>query len=261
MKNKIMGMAIVIAFSAAAHAGMINSHSFNGVTTSNISTTGTLDWGFISGAPGLFNPGPYNDADFGTGVVNNKGDSLTTVNGSPEIGNVTLTEGTSGQNTTGNFSLDTASGFTFDGVDAEGGYQLDGGDDDVWTLRFNDLGVGTFEISVYLGHEQTDQSFTMDYSLSDGAATNSGTTTMGTLAGLGSTVSADNGGLGRSFSYNIDVTTTTSTADLELTFGSASGTNGFGVLAGYTVVPEPATMSLVASFGLALLVLRRRFRS
>lgn len=60
------------------------------------------------------------------------------------------------------------------------------------------------------------------------------------------------------FTYKISVTTTATTDDLALTFGSKSGNTGGGILAGYTInqIPEPSS-ALLGALG-ALLLLRRR---
>ncbi len=268
MKNKNLAVPVVSAiacaalFSPSAKAATVVSSSFNGVTNGAIDTSGTLDWGYLSSQQnsGFFDSNlagggeSYNNTAFNA-VANNAGDTLTTVSPSSTIGTVTLTEGTTGTDTVD--GQPNTSNFTFDGSTAFGSYgNFAPGEADVWTMKFNDLGIGTFAISVYMGHSDNGRVFDMDYSLGENGTFVTGTTTSPQLSTLGSTVAAY-GTSGSAFTYDIEVTTTTATEDLTLTFGGVNGGNGGAILAGYTVaVPEPSA-ALLGGLG-ALLLLRRR---
>lgn len=260
--------AIMLGASLPTSAAVtVNSHTFSGVTNGAIDTSGTADWGYVSvagvssgGVSGLFDSNlggaglSYNNTDFGS-ITRNDGTILTTVKASPTVGNVTLTEGTSGTNTVDAQSNST--GFTFDGSAAFGSYgNFAPTEQDVWRMTFNDLGVGQFAIRIYMGHTNTNRSFDMDISF-DGGASTALTTTSGALSTFGSTVPAS-GGLG--FAYDIDVTTTSATDDLTLTLGGIGGSSGGAFLSGYTVtaIPEPAASMLAGLAGICLLARRRR---
>lgn len=181
-------------------------------------------------------------------------DNLTTVGGSSPIGEVRLTEGDGSTDVIDGRNL--TSPFTFDGNASYGSIgSMAPGEDDVFTLNFNDLGVGNFLITLYMGHTADNRSFEMDVS---GTGVTAFSDTSGTISALGSTV---NYGSGVAFLYQINVTTDASTDDLALTFGSISGSTGEGLLSGYTIaIPEPSSFALMALAGISLFLLRRRIR-
>ncbi len=238
-KKSLLTMAAALLYAASTYAGTIDSSSFNGLTDGAVSTAGLADWGYVSvqGAlnNGLFNgsAGAYNNLAYGS---LDKSDSavLTTVYGSSEIGSVTVTEG---QGLDGSTAY---SAITFDGNQAYGGVRSLAPSENAFTIVFNDLGMGTFNITLYLGHSADNRTFNMNYNLSDGggAADKAGTTSSGLISGLGSSVTFSTG---IAFTYDITITTATTGADLSLNLVSVSGSSGDGLFAGYTVAggPEP----------------------
>ncbi|BCX48041.1 hypothetical protein HAHE_19490 [Haloferula helveola] len=254
--------AIAVSAGVAGAAITVNSSSFSGVTSGAVNTAGTADWGYISVAGGFFDSNlggagaSYSNTSFGT-VSNNGGTVLSTVSGASTIGTVTLTEGTTGTDTIG--GQGNVSNYTFDGTTAHGSYgNFAPNEANIWQMTFNDLGIGQYEITLYMGHSENNRVFDMDVSF-DGGSTTEFTTTSPQIGTLGSTVAAY-GSSGSAFTYNIDVTTTSATDDLTLTFGGVSGGFGGAILAGYTVtpIPEPSTCALIGLAGVAVFLRRRR---
>lgn len=246
-KMLIAALAASTALVGTATAGTIDSDSFNAVTDAAVSTAGTLGWGYIDTAGNFFGTS-YNNTPYGD-------IPQATASGT----SVTLTEGTAGTDTVS--PQNNIPNYTFDGTQAYGSYGNYGpGEQDIWTLTFNDLGIGTFTITLYMGHSNTGRSFDMDVSLDDGGAPVTKTTNVGAISGLGSTVTAY-GASGAAFTYDITVTTTTAGADLSLVHGDTSG-GGFGgaIFSGYTVsgtvIPEPSSLALLGLSG--LMMARRR---
>jgi hypothetical protein len=131
-----------------------------------IDTTGTGDWGFVSVAGGFFDSNlagggeSHTNTDFGS-VDKNDGTIITTVNGSSSIGSVTLTEGTTGTDTIS--PQGNVSNYTFDGTIAHGAYgNFAPTEQNFWQMTFNDLGVGEFDITLYMGHSTTNRGFDID---------------------------------------------------------------------------------------------------
>lgn len=238
--------ALAVVSACSAQAGTIDSSAFNGVTNAAVDTTGALDWGYFNNDGNTFD-GVYNAVQFGS-------IGITTVSASSSIGTVTLTENDGVADAVQAQTNDAL--FTFDGnatFGSYGGFAPD--EDDIWTLTFNDLGVGTFTVTLYMGHSSTNRVFNVDATLTDSGGNDSTTTVSPQIGTLGSTVEAyPNNGV--SFTYDITVTTTDAGADLELVFGGNSGSFGGAIFAGYTVVPEPGSLALLGLGG--LLIARRR---
>jgi hypothetical protein len=253
----------------SASAGIINSASFSGSTSAAVDTTGALDWGYVDTAfvsasdQALFANGAnfdYSNTDFGA-LTSNDGETVVTeVSGSSGIGAVTVTEtaGTGGAGIGGKPM--PVAGYTFDGNTAYGAYgDFGGGDNPVWSMTFNDLGLGARTITLYMGHTAGNRIFTMDATLTGVATSTDGSDAAG-ISNYGGALSWETSGSGGVlFKYVIDVTTTSADDDLTLTFGSVSGNGGVALLAGYTVtgdVPEPGSLALLGLGG--LLIARRR---
>jgi PEP-CTERM motif len=252
-------LALSVSSSISNAAIIVNSHSFNGVTTGAISTAGAADWGYVSVSSGFFDSNltgaglSYNNTPYGS-LTRDTGVSITTVSGVSSIGTVTLTEGTTSSNTV--TAQSSTSNFTFNGNTSYGSYgSFASTEQDVWTMGFNNLGVGQFNIRLYMAHEQSNRVFDMDVS---GTGLAGFTTTSAQIGTLGSTV-AGIGTNGSSFIYDITITTTDASDDLSLTFGSVSGSTGTAIFSGYTVtqIPEPST-ALMGGLGLLVLFRRRR---
>lgn len=261
MKSTSLTLAASLAALPAAHAGTVIASTFNGVSSGVVSTTGLADWGYVS-VQGAINDGLfdnlYNATSFGSVTRPNGANPdqvLTTVSLTSTIGAVTLTEG-NGTDNTRISGQSNAGVFTFGGNASHGSYGgLAAAENNAWTMTFNDLGIGTHLITLYMGHTSDTRSFRMNYSLSDAGITASSTTS-GAISGLGSTLAF---GTGDAFTYSIEVETTTATGDLSLTFDSLSGSSGGALFSGYTVatIPEPAS-ALLGGLGFLVLLRRRR---
>ena len=263
--SKILTLGALLLSTQSNAAIIINTHTFSAVTNGAISTTGLADWGFVDTAGGFFDSNlgggglSYNNTDFGS-IANNGGTVLTSVEGSPSIGSVTLTEGTTGTDTIS--PQGNAPNYTFDGTAAHGSYgNFAPNEADIWRLTFNNLGVGDHTIKLYMGHSATNRIFNMDVSF-DGGTSTFVTTTSPQIGTLGSTVAAY-GATGLAFTYDIDVTVSDPSDDLTLTFGGVSGSFGGAIFSGYTVssVPEPSSILLFSLAGLGFFAHRRRTSS
>ncbi|MDA9260973.1 hypothetical protein N9P58_03805, partial [Puniceicoccaceae bacterium] len=211
-RSLIVAATAATAFSCAVQAATVNSDGFSGLSNGTISTTGTADWGYVSvngdgtTGPGLFDgSSDYSDQAYGT--LDNGGSVLTSVSGSSSIGAVKVTENTSAIS-----GSNSASGLTFGGNAAYGSFRNFGATADAFTINFNDLGVGTFDITLYLGHTSATRDFTINYNLTDAGGDVSSSTASGLISALSSSVGF--GSEGSTFAYTISVTTTDASADL-----------------------------------------------
>ncbi len=230
---------------ATLQVGTVDASGFYDVTDKAVVTTDLLDWGYVSrqannnqsGGFGSISEVNANNVPFGSLALGGYG-NLTTVSGSSSIGTVTFTEGAPSDVLGAAFTSATGGWYSFDGMAAHGDMRgMNGNEQDVWTLTFSDLGVGQFDITLYLGISKAtaNRIFDMDYSLVDG----------NTISGTSTSATANTYSLYETpavaedfylFTYQISVTATTAGADLSLTFGGVSGDNGGEVLlSGYTV--------------------------
>lgn len=256
--NKIIFLTTTAsALTAVSHAATLVSSTFvSGTTPSTVVTTGStvVDWGYLAGG----------STAFGTTGTSN----FTALNGAnydatPGIGAVTFAPGTV---SSGNSAGVTQPTFTFSGGNSPAtGTNINAGawvssfasnETNGMTLNFNDLGIGTHTVSVYVGHRLTSGTvprvFSMDYSLaaSDGNVT--GNTSSNSVA-AGPTV------IYSVYQLKVDNAADAS-ADLSLVWNSVSGDSGQGYFAGYTIetvaIPESSS-ALLGGIG-ALVLLRRR---
>ena len=248
--TKISALAVCCAISSTPlHAAVtFSSSSFNGLGSSNVDLTGLADWGYVSATSGFMDDNPaaklYRDLDDGGSPAT----SVTTTYGSSSIGDVFLTEDGD------TLSASNVPGISFGGTDAYGSFRNFGTTEDAFTIEFNDLGVGDFTITLYVGHTNTSRIYDMDY-LGTGAA--GGTTAM---SGNFTTYTTAVGGM---LAYVITGSTTDALDDVTLSMGNAAGSGGSGAgfFSGYTVdvtpIPEPSA-ALLGLFGSLLLLRRRR---
>ncbi|PXA04941.1 hypothetical protein DDZ13_02960 [Coraliomargarita sinensis] len=235
-------------------ATLVNS-SFDLNPNTAVDTTGTADWGYFVEGVG-FTDGMttgvavnFDDLTFDDGP----GPSAATVSeSSPGIGEVLYTP-TDTSDGTG--TADTI-GFTFDGNNAGQRLHNIGGDEEIFSMKFNDLGAGTHTMTFYAGHDNNSREMDIDYFVyeEDDAETSA------TLSGTG----LQSGGLvnGRG-TYTLEFSTATANTDIVFNLGSAGSGVGAWTLSGYTLttvaVPEPSSFALLAGcFGLTWVMLRRR---
>jgi hypothetical protein len=251
--NKILLTSAFTLLTAASYsqaAVTFNSDSFNGLASNNVDLTGLADWGYVSVQSGFMDDDPaaklYSDLDDGGAPAT----SVTTTFGSSTIGDVNYTEDDDV------LSATNVPGLNFGGSTAYGSFRNFGTTEDAFTIEFNDLGVGDFTITLYVGHTNTSRIYDMDF-VGTGAA--GGTTVMS--GNFGTYTTAVSGML----AYTINVTTTDALDDVTLSMGNAAGSGGSGAgfFSGYTVeetvVPEPSAFALLAGmFGLTWVMLRRR---
>ncbi len=260
-------VAALCTLGASANAATVNSSAFIGLgnTSYAVTTTGILGYGYITSSVNF--RGPFgNIAGQGGNYVHSNvlfgdlerinstfdgvdaGVKVTAVGGTYQ--NVYFTENASNlvDSRTG------TSSYTFGGTSTTGNIgQVANNDDDMFTLEFRDLGVGTFTVALYFDSigDGLDY-YQMDYALNGGTFSSTTMATTGIQALTGNTTGDD------LFAYTINVTNTSSTDDLSLRFGAA-GRAGNIYFGGYTVtaIPEPH-VALIGSLGVLLLLRRRR---
>jgi hypothetical protein len=234
-------------FATPLHAAVtFSSDSFNGLASSDVDLTGLEDWGYVSTNGAFMDDNPtaklYSSLDNGSGTV------ITTTFSSSTIGEVRLTEDGD------TLSATNIPGVTFGGTESYGSFRNFGTAEDAFTIEFNDLGVGDFVITLYVGHTNTSRIYDMDFV---GTGNAGGTTVM---TGNFSTYTTAVGGM---LAYTITGSTTDALDDVTLSLGNAAGSGGSGAgfFPGYTVdftpIPEPSVACL-AGFGVLALLRRRR---
>ncbi len=232
-----MIIGIGACFAALSHgATMVGSATFNSVldagTTINVTTMPNLNqWGYLD-AGGLTTfdvgvtyafsalPGANYDATPGSGTVTVTNGAVSTSAGTPLISNTWTFSGGNGPAS----GTDSSTGRQFGGfAPTENGGVL---------FNFNDVGLGTHAITLYVGHILSSGNDTRVFRMNHAL-----TATDGNLSG--SVASNDLGNVGTAptiFStYQITFSNTVDAgADLVLTWDSISGGNGQGLISGYT---------------------------
>ncbi|MBT7958121.1 MAG: PEP-CTERM sorting domain-containing protein [Akkermansiaceae bacterium] len=248
-------LASLILLSGSSHAATVASSAFDvDPASTGIDTTAAnvVDWGY-------YMPG----ADFldGTQAADTNFDSITAdvspatnSKASSGIGAVTITERDAAEYSNGTdlalweFTVGAGDGTNFSGgiQTAFGAANGIGGTENIFTITFNDLGVGIQTITLYMAHTNTGRSFqaTMD----DVGSTSLTSSSIGGSDGFGY------------FTFTTEVTITDALDDLAISIDSNGGGSGQFAFAGYTVtgVPEPSTTALLGLGGLALILRRRR---
>jgi hypothetical protein len=258
-KNSINTLTAAVVssalFAGTAAAGMIDSSSFDlDPASTSIDTTGAVDWGyFLPTADFLDETQPANTDFDDLTAIGGTLDPATNSKAASGIGIVTITENQGAEYSNG---TDLAIwDFTFnDGLAPVSGTQTAFGavngvapSEDVFTITFNDLGLGTKTITLYMSHTAINRTFRVDADLTDTGGNDSDTLTSAAIGGTGGSLY---------FTYTVQVTSTDANADLALNVNSLSGSSGQFGFAGYTVVPEPGSLALLGLGG--LLIARRR---
>jgi hypothetical protein len=246
MKTKFGLTIIALGSLTSAHAATLITSTFIsvGVTSSqNVDVTGSnvVDWGYYAQSVQLSTDQAFANTKASSG-----------------IGAVTVTKGLIGnanEGTTVNSTISFDDGSSpVVGTDVVMGARFGAwaaGEDNAATFNFNDLGVGTHTVRVFVSHSSNSRIFDMDYTVtaSDGNLTNNTVSNNVVSNELQST-------------YEIVFSTTDALADLELVWNSTSGGSGTGYIGGYVVetvaVPEPSNAALLSLGGLALILRRRK---
>lgn len=245
-------------------AATIDSQTYNvdpSSTTIDTTLSNIVDWGYyLPGADFLDETQPADTNFDDITAVGGTMDPATNSKAVSGIGAVTITENDGAEYSSGT-SL-ALWDFTFnDGLAPTSGTQTAFGavngvasSEDIFTITFNDLGVGTHTITLFMAHTATNRIFrsNLDVFAADGNV--SGNLTSAQIGGSGSTLY---------FLYQAVVTTTDASADMDINIRSVSGSAGQFAFAGYTVssVPEPSTAMLGLLGGLILLLRRNPSRS
>jgi hypothetical protein len=237
-----------LAFSAGSlQAATLIESSFNLNPSTTVNTTGAADWGYFLPGTGLMNSNPNNVAF--EDLVDGSDNPVTVRDSSSNIGAVTFTEtGDTGDTNNTDFF------YQFDGNDAShrvGGVATE---EEIFSMKLNDLGAGTHTFTFYGSHTSTDRAFDIDYAVFE----DDDAETLATLSSTGEVSGTLENNRG---TYTLTFSTETENTDLRFNLGSAGSNFGAFGLAGYTLstVPEPSSFALLAGcFGLTWVMLRRR---
>lgn len=242
--------AVLLALSSATAVTSVSS-SFNaGPVGGVVDITGASSWGYVS-VDNKLHSIAYDSDDFSS--INDPANLLATVDPTYQMGDVTITTDGDGMSTRTNKT------YTFDGSDAFGRFGSLAPVEDAFTLHFNDLGVGTFEIMLYLGHSANDRTFDMDYEFFENGSSAGAAQTTVTPNPIGDFDTQANGL--NLFTYTISFTTSEADTDLALSWASTGGGAGDGAFAGYTVttIPESSSYALISGLlALGAIMTRRR---
>ena len=246
-----------------ASAGTIDSSAFDvDPASTSIDTTGSdvVDWGYFLPTADFLDGDQPAGTDFDELVaVNGTLDPATNSKAASGIGIVTITPRDVAEYTSGTslalWDFTVGDGTTFDNgtQTAFGAVNGVAGGEDIFEIKFNDIGAGTTTVTLYMAHTNTGRTFSAitDLTAADGNQTN---------PALISPSIGGSDGFGY-FTYTAVVTTTDANADLSIAIDSNSGSSGQFAFAGYTVVnpiPEPGSLALLGLGGLLVASRRRR---
>jgi len=263
MNMKMSTLVIAAIAAGSAHGATLVDSSFNDSPSLAINTTGAADWGYFIATSGKnftdslalntpvnFDSLTYDhDSNAGTAEI-----SATVSKALPSIGAVTYTAKGDGANGKTNGS-DT---FTFDGTSVGSITGNIATTEEIFSLKFNDLGVGTHTMTFYIGHDSGTRKLDVDYFVYENDDSQSNPAALSATGIISNQM--DTGGDKR-ISYSLTFTTTTANTDLVFNLGSAGSGSGAFKLSGYTVytapIPEPGSLALLGLGGLCLLRRRR----
>ncbi len=245
---KINSYTASIAFFTAsfvtASAATLVTSAFNLNPSTAVDTTGTADWGYFSrdGYTQGMTTGVAVNFDALTHV---SGDPATVSKASPSTGEVFYTPTDSSSGTS-----NTTYGYTFDGTAVGSLLGNIGTSEEIFSMKFNDLGVGTHTMAFYIGASAANRALNIDYFVyeDDGAESSATLSATGVTSGS----FANN-----RISYSLTFETSTANTDLVFNLGSAGSDGNAFTMGGYTLttVPEPSA-ALLGGLG-ALLIFRR----
>lgn len=238
------------------HAATLVSSSFNENPSASVDTTGAADWGYFIASNSGFTAGMAtgNAVNFDA-LTQNNGAAATVSKASPSTGEVFYTP-----TDTSAATSNTIRGFSFDGNAAGNVIGDIAATEEIFSMKFNDLGVGIHTVTFYTAHGHvapnpvnTSRKLDIDYFVYEDDDAETSATLSAT--GLVSETFED-----FRVTYSLTFSTTTDNTDLVLNLGSAGSDAGAWTMSGYTVftVPEPGSLALLGLGGLCVFRRRRR---